>query len=119
MATKRKPSKRLIKKYQEILGIRKYRIFDIQVDPAELDCIAEVVCRNLKTNEFNLLLTQRDKDTVIHELLHILLWDYTALVESVIDVAGFSAKKKEAIQNELGDKEHEVIEKLIKAVMRI
>ena len=111
-----KTGKSLIRKWQKILGLNNFKIFDIQVKPEELDCDAEVVCRNLSFTEFNLLLTMRDKNTIIHELLHILLWDYTDVAESIVKVSNLNRAKEEELLSKLGDKEHEVIEKLINAL---
>lgn len=53
------------------------------------------------------------KDTVIHELIHILLWDTLEFCELFIKSSDFCDNHINSTIDKLCDKEHKVIEKII------
>ena len=127
--------KKLINKYKKILGIEDFKI-DVMVcedghvvsdkqSNAKLikdDTYAEVINKDYKTKEFSIAINKfalkKDlEDTIIHELLHILLWSYTDMFDVVLTMAMFPPEKQAEINMEMAQREHFVIERFIKAIM--
>ena len=53
------------------------------------------------------------QDTVIHELLHVALWDWYGIYELLINISDLGDSAKSKLIEKFRDKEHEIIEKLI------
>lgn len=119
-----------VDKYKKKLGLSKYSIDYVVTDDKHyvseedektkikvVDYHAEVV----KTDHdcfsiiFNKSAFHNDlKDTVVHELLHILLWDFYEVAELIIRTSNdFCDAGKTNMLKKLRDAEHEVIEKIV------
>ena len=127
--------KNLLRKYSKKLGLKDYKIETVIAPTKHYICqngnveeyntadnyYAEITEANYGKKEFVLLinkwaLQENIKDTVIHELLHALLWGLTDIIEQCIPLLNVSDDDKSRLKNKLDEREHEVIEKLIKAI---
>ena len=126
--------KKLLKEYKEKLSLDDYSI-DISIADdnhimsdrqnnikcSQVDYCAMIMNKNLDAQDFSFLVNRKalDKDlddTVLHELLHILFWTYTDMVENVIDLTTLTETGKADMLQELFNREHTVIEKLIRVL---
>lgn len=56
------------------------------------------------------------KDTVLHEMLHIFLWEILILATSVLELSDFSTDMKKKIREKMDEEEHKIMEKLIELI---
>ena len=56
------------------------------------------------------------KEIICHELLHVLFWKCIEQVESVIKLSDFPQDKQDKILQDIWDKEHVVIDKLLNII---
>ena len=129
-----KKLKKLIEKYKTKLGLENYFIDTFISENTHIisthknetvikksDYLAEVMNRDIRLEEFSLAIN-RDaiksdiEDTICHEMLHILLWKMTDIIENIISIANLDQDGKAKLFCRFSELEHDVIEKLIKVV---
>lgn len=125
--------KQYIDEYKKKLSLQDYRIEVViaeekkyisdrnsKLKPIKSDTIAEAFVQNFISKEY-LIVIYKDalesdlRDTVLHELLHILFWEFTDTAESNINsIEKIDERKK--ILDKLRFKEHEIIQKIINVI---
>lgn len=121
-----------INKYKKKLGLEDYYI-DVTIADDEhyisdrndsvkkikSDYMAEVMSHGDSAKHFTIVINKdalkKDlKDTVLHEMLHILLWDYTDVLTGALAFTDLETPSKDRLYVNLDKVEHLVIEKIIK-----
>ena len=125
--------KKLVEFYRKKLGLDDYFI---EVYLAEDDCISsdpikteiiksdycgEVVNKDCSTRHYSMLINKNYvdesiSDTICHELIHVLLWEFVDIVESVLPLLGLTRERKHAMLQDIWDREHLIIDRLMEAV---
>lgn len=82
------------------------------------DYDGEVTVKLRHSKEYTIVLNRHTlhndlKDTIKHEMLHILLWEVLASVESIIDLTPLEKEAKVKFFEDLDIKEHELLDKLM------
>ncbi len=113
-------SLRLLAEYADKLGMNDWEI-ELVMAGSPIDYFAEVTTANFVLKRFTILInpkqTYKDlKDTIVHELLHVLLWSLSDIIECSVGLYVDEDKKVE-IGRLLGDREHDIIEKLIRVIL--
>ena len=127
--------KKLVCKYKNKLGLSDYIIDSMLCDndhivsnmAGETECMktnydACVLNKDFGGKEFYIVFNKDSigkdlPDTVCHELLHILLWGFADVVENLIHISGLSEEGKAKFIKELTKREHDIIERIIKALL--
>ena len=121
-----------VDKYKKLLGLENYYIdiavadchyisdYNGRTKKADCDYMAEVI-KGDNPKSFTLVINKSAlnsglEDTILHELLHVLLWEYTELMESISVLADLDDGAKAKMYNGLGKIEHEIVDKLIKTL---
>ena len=124
--------KTYLNKYKKKLGLDDYKIEVVitnnmhyvsernsnNIDRDKADFLAEIIRSSYKNYMLVInktALKNNDlKDTIIHELLHVLMWEMLDecehYIENVIDSA---PDEKEKMMDRLDNREHEIINKLV------
>ena len=85
------------------------------------DYSAEVTVKMMHSKEYTIVVNKHAlhtdlKDTIAHEMLHILLWPAFTVIENVIDLLKVSDEVKVDLLNTLYDREHDIIDKLLRVL---
>lgn len=125
--------KRLINKHRALLGLSTWPIEVIVIDNkigivknksfefTNSKKLAEVALRDLNKREFTIYFTRQSlnsedlESTVLHELLHVLLWKALNISEDCGEAKEERTKNK--LYKKLGKEEHFVIDKLLRALL--
>ena len=123
--------KTYVSKYKKLLGLEQYRIdvaiandthyisdrnstITAAVKDSDYACVEKVGYKEFIIILNNQSLNDNLKDTIIHELLHVLLWDMTAessyVIENLVDL---TPDDKDKIFDRIDMYEHKILEKII------
>jgi hypothetical protein len=103
-------------KWINFFGIKEFNVEVEFIEAIKNDCVANCRAGYKNKNAMIGLSTQYDKPSIfsknnldiyaLHEVLHLLLWDFSAVGQS-----------RYVEENEFENKEHEIIQKLINALL--
>jgi len=126
--------RKVLNKYKKKLNIEDFFIdvmvcddhhvktsFNKSAEIVKDDNYAEVMSKDYKLKEFSIVINKfalEDdlEDTILHELLHIMLWEYTDIFDVLLPLAGISKLRQAELTNEMAHREHQIIERLIKVI---
>ena len=126
--------KKHLNHYKKKLGLDDYRISILFANDHYLftdrnsftvrksaDFQAEVTVRHQLEKDYTIVLNKKYttnlKDTILHELLHILFWDAFNIVEIIVDLTTLCDENKIILMTQLDEKEHGIIDKLMKELI--
>jgi len=120
-----------IDKYKKKLGLDDYYI-DVtianenhfiadrnsKVEKTKTDYMVEVMSHGDSAKHFTIIINKSAlkkelKDTILHEMIHILLWDYTDVLTGALAFTDLDSKAKDRLYVNLDNIEHLIIEKII------
>ena len=121
----------ILKKYINKLGLHDYHIDVMIVDDKHylankknlthegVDYLAEVINRNYYAKSYQIAINKNAlesdiDDTILHELLHIMLYGLSDLVEGTVNILGLPKEREHDLLVQLEEREHGIIERLIK-----
>lgn len=132
-----KKIKRLLHKYKQKLGLEQYFIEIAIADDEHIlsdrnskrakfiksDCYAELNRKDDISKDYLIIINRfatksEVKDTIQHELIHILLWEMRSMLESVMELTDIDNKLQNKIMEKSDRVEHLIVEKLIKLLKK-
>ena len=115
--------KRAVKKYTKKLGLEEctidcHLVVETSINKEWYD--AYVTSKDFKCKEYDINFSKNALNNldsiVLHELLHILLWGMSDVVETAIKIGDIPPENVLKLDSRLEMQEHEIIDKLIIAI---
>jgi len=129
-----KKVRRVLNKYKKKLNIEDYFIdvmicddyhvksgFNSVAKIVKDNSYAEVMSSDMNLKEYSIVINRfaldnELDDTILHELLHILLWEFTDIFDVLLPLSGLSISRQAEVVNTMACREHSIIERLIKVI---